>query len=87
MIKPEDKMDTDANSASKVTADQVLKLATLTDINQILMSIKLAYFPFAGFVFKEPDAEGLKILYEYSEVFLKIHNYLFKKDELLEKQN
>ena len=69
-------------SVSKVTAEQVLKLATLTDINQILTSIKLAYFPFAGFVLQEPDEEGLKILYQYSEIFLKIRNYLIKKEAL-----
>lgn len=83
MIKHEDKIDD--TSASKVTAEQVLKLATMTDINQILASIKLAYFPFAGFVLKEPDTEGIKILYEYSEIFLKIRNYLIKKEVLPEK--
>ena len=84
MIKHEDNIgDKEKDvSASKVTAEQVLKLATLTDINQILTSIKLAYFPLAGFVLQEPDEEGLKILYQYSEVFLKIRNYLIKKEAL-----
>lgn len=80
MIKQEDKIENQDNSNSKITADQVLKLATLTDINQILTSIKLAYFPFAGFVLKDPDEEGLKILYEYSEIFLKIRTYLQNKE-------
>ena len=57
MIKQEDTNMQDT-SPSKMTAEQVLKLATLTDINQILTSIRLAYFPFAGFVLKEPDEEG-----------------------------
>lgn len=72
-------------SSNQVSVDQILKLAKLTDVDQILTSIKLAYFPFAGFVLKDPDEDGLKILYEYSEVFLKIRNYLQKK-EVLPKQ-
>ncbi len=84
MIKHEDN-DTDfqdSSSPNQITAEQVLRLAKLTDSNQILTSIKLAYFPFAGFVFKEPDEEGLKILYEYSEIFLKITKYLSKKESV-----
>ena len=85
MIKHEnndnDFQDT-SGSVNQVSAAQILKLAQLTDIKQILTSIKLAYFPFAGFVLQEPDEEGLKILYEYSEVFLKIRNYLVKKESL-----
>ena len=69
-------------SVNQVSAEQILKLAKLTDIKQILTSIKLAYFPFAGFVLQEPDEDGIKILYEYSEVFLKIRNYLVKKETL-----
>ena len=79
MIKHEnndnDFQDT-SGSVNQVSAAQILKLAQLTDIKQILTSIKLAYFPFAGFVLQ------LKILYEYSEVFLKIRNYLVKKESL-----
>ena len=82
MIKLEDKNENQDSTISKITAEQVLKLATLTDANQILTSIKLAYFPFAGFVFKDPDEEGLKILFEYSEIFLKIRTYLQKREDL-----
>jgi len=85
MIKHEDNENDFQDSPNQISAEQVLKLATLTDINQILTSIKLAYFPFAGFVLKEPDEEGLKILYEYSEIFLKIRNYLEKKNSSTQK--
>lgn len=83
MIKQETKDSGYENKeSSQASVEQILKLAKLTDIDQILTSIKLAYFPFAGFVLKDPDEDGLKILYEYSEVFLKIRNYLQKKDVL-----
>ena len=82
MIKQDTKDSGYEEGSNQVTVDQILKLAKLTDVDQILTSIKLAYFPFAGFVLKEPDEDGLKILYEYSEVFLKIRNYLQKKEVL-----
>ena len=83
MIKHEDNdSEFQDSSTNQITAEQVLKLAKLTDINQILTSIKLAYFPFAGHVLKEPDEEGLKILYEYSEIYMKIKNYLSKKKSI-----
>ena len=81
MIKQDDKnSDLENQSLNQLSADQIMKLSTLSEVKQILTSIKLAYFPFAGFVLKDPDAEGLKILYEYSEIFLKIKDYLKKKD-------
>jgi hypothetical protein len=79
MIKSETKEDNSYQDAPDITNknfDQILKLSNLTEIKQILTSIKLAYFPFAGFVLKDPDELGLQLLYDYSEIFLKIKTYL-----------
>ena len=56
--------------------DQILKLANLNTTKQILMAIKLAYFPFAGKVMKEPDDIGLELLNEYAIIYKKIKQYL-----------
>lgn len=61
--------------------DQILKLAKLSNIQQVLTAIKLAYFPFTGFVMKNPDDEGLELVNEYGHLFKKITAYMQKKQK------
>ena len=67
----------DINDASITKEfDQILKLANLNTTKQILMAIKLAYFPFAGKIMNAPDNIGLELLNEYAILYKKIKQYL-----------
>ena len=71
----EDELSQDPDLAIK-EFNQILRLANLNETRQIAMAIKLAYFPFAGRVLKNPDDKGLELLNEYAIIYKKIKQYL-----------
>ena len=80
MISDQDMKNSSEEDVIAKEYDQILKLANLNTTKQILMAIKLAYFPFAGRVMKNPDDIGLELLNEYGTIFKKIKQYLEEKE-------
>lgn len=66
---------------------EIVQLSEMTNKNQVLNSLKLSYFPLAGFVFNQEGEEvgkGKILLDEYFTWYYKVKKYLIKnsKEEL-----
>lgn len=62
--------------------DQILKLGALNDAHQVVTALKLAYFPMAGYVLKNPDDKGLELLARYGSLFKEVKDFVDSRTKM-----